>query len=299
MTRLSRPHEVSVVIPSFNAIRTIDACLGALYSQRTSHSYEVILVDSSRDETAVLAGRKYPECRVIRRFRRTYPGAARNMGIQASKGRIIAFTDADCIVDTRWIESIVEIHRQNPEYAVIGGAVWNGTGKNPVGMAEYLVEFNEFTPFRKEGEARFLPTCNLTARRGVFDPMNNFKDVVKGSDTLFGKALQNRGERILFTPRLKVVHRNRTLLGAFLKNQYDLGYGSALIRREAEMTGSFLVKRRYLIPLLPFLRFFSISSRLLREQSPFLRYLLLEMPLVWTGLAIYALGFYRGSSQKT
>jgi len=290
--------DISVVIPSYNAIGTIDACLGALLRQGTSYDYEVIVVDSSQDGTVDHVSEKFPECRIMRLPRQTYPGEARNVGIRSSKGRIIAFTDTDCIVDDSWIQSIVEIHRLNPAYAVIGGAVWNGTGKNPVGMAEYLIEFNEFTPFRKEGDARFLPTCNLTARREVFDTYGYFRNVIKGSDTLFGKTLRERGERILFTPRLRVIHCNRTIRSAFLKNQRDLGFGSARIRLELNMTGSFLTEMRFLIPLIPFLRFVSIGSRLLRERSPFLRDFLQKMPLVWAGLLTYTIGFYEGSSRQ-
>ncbi|HYP26430.1 MAG TPA: glycosyltransferase, partial [Blastocatellia bacterium] len=48
---------VSVIVPSYNSARTIRACLDAILGQETGSSYEVIVVDSSTDETAEIVGR--------------------------------------------------------------------------------------------------------------------------------------------------------------------------------------------------------------------------------------------------
>jgi glycosyltransferase involved in cell wall biosynthesis len=44
--------ELSVIITMFNAAGTIERCLQSLRAQRTSRRYEVVVVDSGRDETA-------------------------------------------------------------------------------------------------------------------------------------------------------------------------------------------------------------------------------------------------------
>ncbi len=56
---------LSVIITSWNAGRTIRACLDSLRAQETAASLETILVDSSTDGTADLVRRDYPEVRVI------------------------------------------------------------------------------------------------------------------------------------------------------------------------------------------------------------------------------------------
>ena len=52
-------------------------------------------------------------------------GAARNVGLQNAKGKIIVFLDDDCLVKPDWLDRIVETFKKYPEAAAVGGAVRN------------------------------------------------------------------------------------------------------------------------------------------------------------------------------
>ncbi len=97
---------VSVVIPAFNAARTIGQTLDSITSQ-TYRSLDIIVVDDgSTDETAAIARHA---CRSDARMRViTQPNggvaAARNAGIRASSGAFVAFIDADDLWHPRKIE---------------------------------------------------------------------------------------------------------------------------------------------------------------------------------------------------
>jgi len=93
------PVLASVIVPSYNSMRTIRRCLHSILAQETSFPFEVICVDSSKDETPDIISREFPQVRLIHIERQTYPGSARNLGIRQAQGSIIACTDSDCIVD--------------------------------------------------------------------------------------------------------------------------------------------------------------------------------------------------------
>jgi len=95
--------EVSVVIPAYNAGRTISAALASVFAQ-TYRDFEVIVVnDGSTDDTAQRleewSGRLVTICQ-----RNGGPGRARNEGIARARGRLIAFLDADDIWLPRKLE---------------------------------------------------------------------------------------------------------------------------------------------------------------------------------------------------
>ncbi|HEV3115713.1 MAG TPA: glycosyltransferase, partial [Gemmataceae bacterium] len=111
------PH-VSVVVCSYNGGRTLDQCLrslGALEYPR----YEVIVVDDgSTDDTPEILAR-FPEVRSIRQPNQGL-SVARNVGLQAAKGDIIAYTDSDCFADRDWLTHLV-YQLERSEAAAVGG----------------------------------------------------------------------------------------------------------------------------------------------------------------------------------
>jgi len=98
---------ISVVIPTFNEEENIAQCLVSLRHQTVPRSeYEIIIVDGgSKDRTREIAG-KYADKVFIQTSRKV--GGARNDGIMAATGDIVATTDADCIIPPIWIETITK-----------------------------------------------------------------------------------------------------------------------------------------------------------------------------------------------
>ncbi|HVA14418.1 MAG TPA: glycosyltransferase [Stellaceae bacterium] len=87
---------VSIVIPAFNASATLARALDSVAAQSYSAWEAIVVDDASSDDTAACVERRGGErCRVIRRAVRGGPAAARNDGIVAACGDLIAFLDAD------------------------------------------------------------------------------------------------------------------------------------------------------------------------------------------------------------
>jgi len=86
----------SIIIPTHNRIGLLQRAIRSVLNQ-TVIDFELIVVDdgSSDGTTAWLATLQEPRLRVIRRDTPRGASAARNAGIQAAQGRLIAFLDDD------------------------------------------------------------------------------------------------------------------------------------------------------------------------------------------------------------
>ncbi len=111
---------ISVIVPAYNEEQCIGRCIEALRAQQTRVPYEIIVVDNnSTDDTGALARR--PGVRVCSESRqgRAY---ARQAGVRAARGEILAFTEADCVVSPTWVEQIYSYFRLHPEVVGVSGS---------------------------------------------------------------------------------------------------------------------------------------------------------------------------------
>src|ERR1044071_1686955 len=102
---LPRHPKVSVVVASYNGARTLPACLESLIRQNYP-DYEVILVDDGSTDSTPEVARDFAAVRYIRQDNHGL-SVARNTGIAAAVGEIVAFTDSDCRADEDWLSYLV------------------------------------------------------------------------------------------------------------------------------------------------------------------------------------------------
>lgn len=110
--------ELSVVIPARNEAATIARQLGALTDQHWDGSWEIVVVDNgSTDATPQIVeehARTHPRVRLVRATERAGLNYARNVGIEASRGRSFALCDADDVVEPGWVSAMGEALRRHP-----------------------------------------------------------------------------------------------------------------------------------------------------------------------------------------
>ena len=162
---------VSVVVCAYNAADTLDECLASLMEVRYP-DYEVILVnDGSRDATGAI-GRRYPKVRVI-----DIPNgglsAARNVGMHAADGEIVAYTDADVRVDPDWLTYLVQPFVTG-DFIGSGGPnivppdddwVAQCVARSPGGPTHVLLD---------DRVAEHVPGCNMAFRRDALMAVGGF-----------------------------------------------------------------------------------------------------------------------------
>jgi GT2 family glycosyltransferase len=106
---------VSVIIPNWNGIHHLPACLDSLGRQRYAR-FEVILVDNgSTDDSLALLARRYPEVRLIPLGENRGFAPACNIGLQAARGEILVLLNNDTEVDPGWLAALVATFERHPE----------------------------------------------------------------------------------------------------------------------------------------------------------------------------------------
>lgn len=100
---------ISIIIPAYNASRTIERCLGSIMPQ--SKDCEVIVIDDgSSDNTYELCSNvsdNYSNFSILKQNRGGV-SAARNLGIEKASGEYIMFVDADDVVEKDSLPQIIK-----------------------------------------------------------------------------------------------------------------------------------------------------------------------------------------------
>jgi glycosyltransferase involved in cell wall biosynthesis len=300
LTRGNIPDHIdcSVIIPTYNEGKNIGKTLVALFNQKTSCIYEIIVVDSSHDNTPEIIKQRFPEVKLIHLEQQTPQAEARNIGIKDSKGRYILFLDGDCEVDHDWIERMVSLLASGND--AVGGPVRNGNPESWISWAGYLAEFSEFFPKNKQMFVGHLPTCNISYKREILDKYASGgfeKFLYAQEDLLFNWKLQKKGIKILFHPEIAVSHHHRTTIKAYLRHQYYIGRGTVQVLQMTDLQGSGLIRHRFLVilisPFLPLVKFTRSSLRFLRWRPHFLLTKPIIFPLFALGLVFWLMGFLR------
>lgn len=101
---------VSIIVPVYNGSRTIDALLTSLLAlDYPADRHEILIVDNKSTDDTRERIRRYPVT-LLEETEIQSSYAARNRGIEAAKGEILAFTDADCVVEPTWLKRLLADH---------------------------------------------------------------------------------------------------------------------------------------------------------------------------------------------
>jgi len=98
--------KVSLYIPCYNAAKTLTPCLESVLAQSYPVDEILIVDDGSPDETVAIASR-YP-VKIIRHPKNLGLAASRNTAFRAARNEFVAAIDADCVIDTNWLENIMK-----------------------------------------------------------------------------------------------------------------------------------------------------------------------------------------------
>lgn len=227
---MSDPPFVSVIVPVLNGERTLADCLSSLLSADYPESRrEIIVVDNgSRDGTAEIA------CALpVTYVREDRRGAARarNRGIDASRGELVAFTDVDCLATTGWLRELVRPFEDDR----VGGVAGEVLPYPPRTAAErYAAQLRHLSPRRYLNRPilPFAVTANLAFRREVFEQVGLFDpDSPRGGEStdFCTRFFRATGLRLEFAPGAAVFHRHRATAWELFRQQWSYGRGHAFL----------------------------------------------------------------------
>jgi GT2 family glycosyltransferase len=219
---------VSVVVASYNGARTLEACLASL-DRLNYPDYEVILVDDgSKDDTRQIAS-DHPDARYIFQENKGL-SVARNTGINAATGEVVAFTDSDCRADEDWLYYLIgDLLRS--DFAGIGGHNFLPPEDSCVAAAVMVSPGGPAHVMLTDREAEHIPGCNMAFYKWALDDIAGFDPIYRkaGDDVDVCWRLQQAGRRIGFSPAGFVWHYRRSTVRAYLKQQAGYGEAEALL----------------------------------------------------------------------
>jgi len=288
LTQASNNPGLSVIVASYNAQATIVHCLSSLVHQETRNEYEIIVVDSSTDDTAVLIQKTFPSVRLLTFAERKFPGDARNHGIAIARGEIIAFVDADCMVGTAWVDAVMEAHKA-PQ-PLISGVVENGSTTCALGWAYYFCEFSRWLPTNAGTSGTEIATCCLTGKKWVFEKYGPFLEGTYCSDAAFQWRCRQDNVISVSAPSIRIAHLYSDDIANFLRHMIFHRRSFAAIKSvEQKLPVLQRIGFVLLFPLLPFLLYLLIMIRVLRSNVP-VRHFFIVTPQILAGLCARAWG---------
>ncbi len=280
--------QLSVIIASYNAEKTIATCLESLRTQKTNRRFEIIVVDSSTDGTAILVEKEFSEVRLYRYAERKFCGDARNWGVSVATGEIIGFIDADCVADNDWVDNVLAAHQSS--HPVIGGAIANGNPDSIVSWAAYFCEFSRWMPNTPAAGMADVAGANMSYKRKIFSELGKFIERTYCSDTDFHWRLEKIGHRPQFVTSILVFHHNIDTFLKFILHEFDHGKSFAQVRVSGKKFSKFrrLIYATFFF-LIPLKLLLEIGLRNFKNRIYDIHFLK-SLPLLIPGLISWSLG---------
>lgn len=223
---------VSVIVPIYNGETDLPGLIECLLKQTyPAHRVDHLLVDNgSCDRTPDIlqtAVTQAQACGLTLKYlsetdiQSAY--AARNTGIRAATGEILAFTDADCYPAATWLEHLVQGFQDSAvglcvgEITALPGTTWlerYAERKNIMSQQDTLNH-----PFYPYGQ-----TANIAVRACVFEKIGLFRPhMTTGGDADICWRLQQGGWQLHYAETAVVQHHHRTTLNELHKQWYRYG----------------------------------------------------------------------------
>lgn len=220
----------SVVVCTHNGSRTIRGCLESL-KKLEYRNYEVIVVDDGSMDGSAAIAREYG----VKLIETQNHGlsSARNTGLEAARGEIVAYIDDDVRSDPHWLTYLAYAFI-NSSHAAIGGPNIPPPDDSVVAQCVANAPGAPVHVLLTDWEAEHIPGCNMAFRRqalqtiGGFDPQ--FR--IAGDDVDVCWRLQQKGWTLGFSPAAMVWHHRRNSIRAYWKQQLNYGKAEALLQKK-------------------------------------------------------------------
>ncbi len=227
---------ISIIVPVYNDPEGITTTLRALTKQRFQVKvYEIIVCDNgSTDTTQAIVQQyedRYPDLvRLVVEDEQRSSYAARNKGIEAARGEILAFVDADMWMAEDWLSQVSDkMGDDDVEYLGCNVEIVTA-GNSLVGRHNALFGFRVREYLERD---HFAPTCCLVIRRAILDRVGLFDDrLFSGGDRLFGNRVHAAGIRQHFAEDITLYHPARETLGSLTRKGLRVGRGNYRLARQ-------------------------------------------------------------------
>lgn len=222
--------KISVVVCSYNGAATIRDTMRGL-AKLEYPDFEVIIVDDgSTDKTAEIIS-QYPYQLISTQNRGL--SNARNTGIHAATGEIVAFIDDDAYPDVHWLQYLAYSYLTT-NHGGIGGPNLLPANDGPIATCVANAPGGPVHVLTTDEIAEHIPGCNMSFRRDVLLEIGGLDPLYRsaGDDVDLCWRVQLAGRTIGFHPAAMVWHHRRNSVKAYWNQQKGYGRAEALLEQK-------------------------------------------------------------------
>ncbi len=223
---------VSIIIPVKNEAGLLKTCLESISNlDYPKENIEVIVADGMSKDNSVEIAKHYGAKVVLNKKQTVSPG--RNIAFEHASGEIIAFTDADCIVDKNWIRNSLKYFK-NDKVACVGGPNLTPSDEKDFGKAVgfifnqkiFLAGSTHARELKEITEVKSIPGCNAIYPKNALDKVMPLDEsLLTCDDTELNQRLIDKGYKLLYTPDVFVWHYRRPTPKRLFKQMYRYAVG--------------------------------------------------------------------------
>lgn len=225
---------LSVIIPNWNGMAYLPACLAALAAQDYA-PLEIIVVDNaSADGSVELLRARHPEIRLLELTEnRGFTGAC-NAGLRAARGEFLALLNNDTEAAPGWATAAIHALRQRPTVGSVASKLLLHDRRDVIHTAgDYFTRDGcagnrgvwERDDGQYENEEFVFSACGGAAiyRRAMLEDIGLLDDdfFFSGEDVDLGWRAQLRGWRCLYVPQAVVYHHLSASGGGVTASYFD------------------------------------------------------------------------------
>lgn len=215
--------KASIIIPAYNAEKTLEKCLAALREQSFGDFETIVVDDGSKDSTKKIA-KSFKEVKLLEQAN-AGPATARNNGATQAKGEIIVFLDSDCVAEKNWLEEMLA-PLENNEIAGVQGTYKNKQ-KELIARFTHLEIEKRHSKMAKQEFIDFMGSYSAAYRKKIFEEMKGFDTsfpMASGEDTDLSFRLSKAGYKMVFNQHAAVYHFHPISLPRYLKVKFFRAY---------------------------------------------------------------------------
>ena len=219
--------KASVIIPAYNAEKTIQACLAALQRQSVK-PIEVIVVDDGSKDGTIRVAKSFKEVRVLEQ-QHAGPAKARNWGSSVSKGDILVFTDSDCVAERNWLEEMLKPF-ENSQVIGVQGAYKT---KQQSAVARFVqLEIEErYERMKRSKQLDWIGSYAAAYRKKQFLELGGFDEsfpTSSGEDPALSYSMAEKGT-LAFNPKAVVYHQHPETIAKYFRVKFYRAYWRTLL----------------------------------------------------------------------
>jgi O-antigen biosynthesis protein len=227
--RLDWPR-ISVIVCTYNGSKTINDCLAGLLGLKYPNFEVIVVDDGSTDGTAAIV--EQYGFQVIR-TENLGLSSARNTGLEAASGEIVAYLDDDAYPDPHWLTYLAASF-MNTQHIGFGGPNIPPPGDGPLAECIANAPGGPVHVLVSDQEAEHIPGCNMAFRKSALQAIGGFDPQfrIAGDDVDVCWSLRQQGWTLGFSPAAVVWHHRRNSIRAYWRQQVNYGKAEALLERK-------------------------------------------------------------------